>query len=413
MKIISRLFITIFIFALSGYSYGAEGLRTLADTAEGMALNGGRLIIQDDAAVVRSNPASLPKIVDTTMEVTYQSWHGETDFNGNFGQSESMYDPWKHLGSLYIAHPINDTMTAGLGITAPFGVSIKWEREGVFKYVGAYNSNLQTVAINPALGLKINDDLSIGFGLDIFRSKLQLEQKFPWFLVAGGPVPDGDMNFEGTGWGLGAYFGVNYDLSDRHHLALVGRLPVSVDYDGKFEISNIPAPGVALPRTDFDSEIQHPGSVGVGYAFDATDKLTIGVDFEWIGNSSHDDIPLTIGANQPLLAGKMAAPLNWDDSYSIGTAIEYQATESLVFRAGYQYSESPMNQQFYTPSVPANDRHILSIGAGYTWGLNTLDLAYSCILMNDSNIQGNIDPAINGHYDYSWNILTLSYSRQF
>ncbi len=108
-----------------------------------------------------------------------KAWHGKTDFEGNLGQRESMYDPWKHLGSLYIANPINDTMTAGLGITAPFGVSIKWEREGVFKYVGAYNANLQTMALNPALDLKINDDLSIGFGLDIFRSELQLRQKFP------------------------------------------------------------------------------------------------------------------------------------------------------------------------------------------------------------------------------------------
>ena len=116
------------------------------------------------------------------------------------------------------------------------------------------------------------------------------------------------MNFEGTGWGLGAYFGVNYDINDRHHLALVGRLPVSVDYEGKFEVTNIPAPGIALPRSDFDSEIEHPGSIAVGYAFDATDKLTIGVDFEWIGNSSHDDIPLSIGANQPLLGGKKHRP---------------------------------------------------------------------------------------------------------
>ena len=93
--------------------------------------------------------------------------------------------------------------------------------------------------------------------------------------------------------------------------------------------------------------------------------------------------------------------------------MEYEWTDSLVLRAGYQYSASPMNQQFYTPSVPANDRHILSAGVGYTWGLNRIDLAYSLLLMGDSNIQGNIEPAFNGKYDYDWSILTVSYTRQF
>ena len=72
-----------------------------------------------------------------------------------------------------------------------------------------------------------------------------------------------------------------------------------------------------------------------------------------------------------------------------------------------------MSQTTYNPSVPADDRHIISVGAGYSWGLHSIDLAYSLLTMDSSDIRGNVVPAFNGHYDYDWDILTISYTRRF
>ncbi|MEM9283066.1 MAG: outer membrane protein transport protein [Verrucomicrobiota bacterium] len=398
-------------FSLTGFS--AEGLRTLPDTAEAMGMVGGRLAVLDDGSVTRTNPATLADHSETLVQITFQPWHGKTDFvNGN-GVTNSMTDPWKPLGSAYFVTPIKEDLTFGFGFSAPFGVSISYPSTGPFRYFGAHEANLQTIALNPALGLKINDDVSIGVGLDIFRSSLMLKQNFPWAQVALAPVPDGTMKFEGDGWGLGAYFGLNFDLGERHHFSLVGRLPISVDYEGDFTIDRIPAPGAAAPTSVFQSEIEHPGSIGVGYAFDISEQLTLGVDFEWIGNSSHDDLPLNIGTNQALLAGKTAVPLNWDDSISVGFGLEYECSENLTLRAGYLYSDSPMNDTFYNPSVPADDRHIISVGIGYSWDVHTIDFAYSFLTMDSSDIRGNVTAAFNGNYDYQWDILTLSYTRRF
>ena len=403
----------LFLTLLSIPAFAAEGLRTLPDTAGAMGMVGGRLAVLDDASVTRHNPATLTDISDTLLTVTFQPWHGKTDFAGALGQSDSMIDPWKPTGSLYMAHSINEDLTLGFGVNAPFGVSISWPDVGAFRYFGASDVMLQTIALNPALGLKINDDASIGVGLDIYRSDLMLKQRFPWALTAPG-LPDGTMDFEGNGWGIGAYFGINFDLGDRQRLAVAGRLPVSVDYEGTFTINNIPGPGAALPTSPFNSEIEHPGSVGVGYSFNATEQLTIGVDFEWIQNSTHDDVPLDVGANQPLLDGKTAVPLAWGDSISIGLGIEYDWTEEFTFRAGYLYSDSPMSSPTWNPAIPADDRHIFSLGFGYTWDkVNTVDFAYSLIHMSDSTITNNITPAFNGVYSYAWDVLTLSYSRRF
>ena len=406
----------VFIFSLfmAAGTFGAEGVRTLPDTAEAMGMAGGRLILLDDASVVRTNPATLTDIDESTLTVTFQPWHGKTDFTSATGVQDSMVNPWKLTGSLYYATPVSDTLSAGLGISAPYGVTINWPRQGAFRYSGAYDAVLQTIAINPAMGLKINDKVSIGFGLDIYRSKLRLEQKFPWSLVTATPgLPDGDMVFDGDGWGIGGYFGVNFDVGDRHHFAVTGRLPVSVDYEGQFDLNNIPAAGLAAPFSPFTSEIEHPGSVAVGYAYDVNDRLSVGVDFEWTQNSTHDDVPLGIGINQPLLGGANSVPLAWDDNISIGIGAEYEVTENLTLRAGYLYSDSPMNQRTYNPAVPADDRHIISVGVGYTWGQNTIDLAYSLLTMDSTDIRGNVNPAFNGNYDYDWDILTISYTRRF
>lgn len=408
-------FLTGFLLFLATAAFPAEGLRTLPDTAEAMGAIGGRLTLLDDASVVRTNPATLTDIEDSTLTVTFQPWHGKTTHTTLTGVSQKMVQSWKPLGSLYYATPINDTLSAGLGISAPFGTAINWPREGPFRYSGAYDATLKTLAINPALGLKLNDKVSIGVGVDVYQSTLTLEQRYPWFLVTGNPASrDGEAIFDARGWGVGGYMGINIDLNDRHRLAITGRLPVSVDYDGDFDISNIPAPGIALPRTDFTSEIEHAGSVAIGYGIDVTDKLSIGFDFEWIGNSSHDDVPLNIGANQPLLGGATALPVGWDDSISFGFGTEYQLLDNLVLRAGYLYSDSPGNSRTYNPSVPSDDRHIFSVGLGYSWGDgHTIDLAYSLLTMDSSDIRGNVVPAYDGHYDYDWDILSISYTRRF
>lgn len=392
--------------------FAAEGLRTLPDTARAMGMAGGRLVLLDDASVVRTNPATLSDLEDTLATVTYQAWHGKVDYTSPLGVRDSMVDPWKHLGSVYLAHPLGENLTVGLGISAPFGVSIQWPAEGAFRYAGASEASLATYAINPALGLKINDRLSVGFGLDIFRSDLELAQRFPWGPITGLPVPDGIMRFEGDGWGLGGYVGVNFDIDSRQRVAVVGRLPVTVDYSGDFSIDHPLAPFAAGPGP-FASEIRYPGSVAVGYGVDLTERLSVGVDFEWIQNSTHDRLPLGIGPNQALLGGFDAIPMGWSDSFSIGVGGSYRVNDALTLRSGYLYSDSPMNAGTWNPSIPSDDRHILSVGAGYEFGNHSIDLAYSLILMNSTAVSGNVVPAFNGVYDHDWSVLTISYTRRF
>ena len=85
-------------------------------------------------------------------------------------------------------------------------------------------------------------------------------------------------------------------------ITVTGHLPIKVDYDGQFSATNLP-PGIgALGVTQsstFKSSIKYPSKVSVGYGVDASEKLTLGADFEWAENSVHKFIPLDITNNQP------------------------------------------------------------------------------------------------------------------
>lgn len=391
----------------------AEGVRTLPDSAAAMGMAGGRLANLRDASVTRSNPSLLSTLDRPQIMITAQPWHGRTEFSGASGAKESMILPWKPLGSLYAALPISDKVTAGLGIAAPFGLAISWPRDSVFRYAAPFDALMQTAAFNPAIGFEVNEHLSVGVGLDLFFSRLKLDQYYPWGALVPG-ASDGIMEFEGSGWGVGGYLGVTLRLSDRQRVALTGRLPVSLDYHGDFDISNLPAAldGTFSNASGFQTDIEHPGSFGVGYGLDVTDRLTVGFDFEWIQNSAHDDLPLNIGRNQALLPVDRLA-LDWKDSWTAGFGLEYEIDDRWTFRSGYMFSKSAFRDRTFNAAIPSNDRHIISVGIGRTLGDGRVDLAYSLAPMRDRSIRGNLNPVFDGEYTFFWQVFSVSYTRYF
>ena len=87
--------------------------------------------------------------------------------------------------------------------------------------------------------------------------------------------------------------------------------------------------------------------------------------------------------------------------------------DQLTLRTGYLFSETPMIDRTFTPAVPANDRHIFSLGAGYELERGKIDFAYSYLHMEDRAITTNLNPAVNGNYEFGWNIFSISYIRKF
>jgi long-chain fatty acid transport protein len=394
----------------------AETLAVVPDSAEALGLAGGRYANLRDASTARVNPANMTYAGSPQLLVNAAVWRGDVRFDSANGGSLVLGDATKFLGSIYYVHPVwTNRLAFGLGVSTPYGLDSDYSPTGSLRYLVPSAAQLLTLDFTPAVAFKPIPELSVAAGLEIMYSQLSLQQFFPWAAVSGQPDPEGKIRFEGDGHGVGAYAGTTWEMTMRQRLSIVGRLPLRVKYEGDFKTTGLPASLQAAglrERSSFRSEVTFPGSLALGYGVDVAENLMLGVDFQWARNSSHDDVPLIIGANQPLVPAR-GVELDWKDSIDTGFGLAWRWRESWVLRGGYLFSANSQPSRTYTPAVPSNDRHLFSGGLGWRGRRHSLDLTYAYAFFPDRSVTGASQPAFNGNYRIRWHIVNLSYSHRF
>lgn len=391
----------------------ADGFRNPPETARALSRDGGKLTSINDASAMSVNPANLTAIESPNAVAALTLVRGETEYSSALGSAKTD-DPWKVLPNAFFAFPIEPgKLVAGFGVTTPFGQSTIWKEDSALRYSAPYHSELVVVNVNPSVALKVNDRISVGAGVDVFQSELDLRQYMPWGAVVGNPLaPDGEMRFDGEGTGVGGNIGIQIQLAEKQQLALVYRSRVKVDYEGDFTVNNVPSPALAASKSDFESEIEFPATAAIGYGIALTDRLHVGADVEWIEFSTFDSLPLDIAQNNPLLP-LPAIPQDWKDTWTYGVSAEYKLNEAWSLRGGYKFMETPIPSETLSPSLPDADRHLLTAGVGCQQGAHRVDLAYAYSLFDDRTVSGAPNPAMNAKYELSSHLVAVTYGVRF
>jgi len=415
----ARIVCFILLLGLAASSVPAsETLSVVPDSAQALGIVGGRYANLSDASAVRVSPANIMQIQKSELLINAAVWNGDIRFDSNSGTSVRMNKPWVFPASMYFVQPIiPDRLSFGLGLSTPYGMASIYPQNmsAPLRYALPYSSNLLTVDITPALAVKVTDNLNLAVGMDIMYADLKMKQFYNWSGLVGGS-PEGDIRMHGQGWGLGAYGGINWTVAKRHRFAVVGRLPVKVNLNGGFQSSNMPSALLGAgfsPTSNFDSSMTFPGSISVGYGFDVTDCFTVGFDFKWSENTTHHDLPLLIGNNQPLLGGATSSAFGWKNSIDLGTGITYKLNENWVMRGGYLYSENSQPAATYSPLVCTNDRSIISLGFGWRGKTRGLDVTYAYVYNPTRVISGSSQPLFDGNYKHQWQVLSFSFTQRF
>ena len=399
----------------------AEGFRNPPPGAAGLGRSGVWIAQSDDASAVSYNPANLTESQDASVLAGFSLASTKTEFDSVVGVSADSKDPWQLLPNLYGVYPMqNQRLTLGIGITTPYGQSMEWDKNGPFHYDAPYFAEIRLVNVNPSIGYKIGESISVGAGIDVYVSDLEFKQFYPWALVTGNPAaPDGVARFTGDGSGVGGNVGMTWKITEAQKLALVYRTPVKVEYDGDFEINNLPAtetppPALATvsPKSDFSTEIEYPAAAGVGYGVALTETVRVEADVEWLEWSCYDSMTLDVAGNQPLLSTSELRN-DWDDSWTFGVAADWNFAPEWVFRAGYSFLESPIPDETFSPSIPDADRHVVTVGLGYTKGGHALQVAMANSFYEDRDVENNQNPTFNGDYELCAQLYSVSYGYSF
>lgn len=416
-----KLMLGLLLLALASSSM-ADGYRNPPMTAEALGKAGNAIVFTDDASAIEYNPANLAFQTNSSFVFSVTLAHAETTYNdGITGNSVKADDPWTPLPDVYFSSPLGDSgIAVGLGITTPYGQGSKYGRTELFhpafRPAPVYEARLSLININPTVAFKINDKLAIGGGVDIYVSRLEFKQYFPWFLY--GSAPDGVAEVDAYGHGFGGNVSATWNITEKQRLALTYRSGFKVDYDGDFEVSNFAPPPFppftgTTPKSDFSTEIEFPNIIGLGYGIELTDTVRVEADFEWQQWSSNESLKIDLDNNQPLLGGQDEIPNNWHNSIVAGIGGEWQFDKNWVARAGYRYLESPIPSSTTTPLLPDPDQHSFGFGLGYQNGPHAIDVAYVYSIYADVKPKSSENATYPGEYDIDSDLLGLSYSYSF
>ena len=160
----------------------------------------------DDPSALHYNAAGMTQLHGVEFMTGVLLSGGTTSFTSPTGATatgdRNGSVAWPPPGHLYVTANLKDLgvtalgdLTAGIGVTVPFGSLTRWPNDGPFRTATTFNS-LPLLDIKPTLAYKLTEDFSIGLGADIYTfsglfGEGHVERKSVW--PGGGGIPAGSQ----------------------------------------------------------------------------------------------------------------------------------------------------------------------------------------------------------------------------
>jgi long-chain fatty acid transport protein len=287
-------------------------------------------------------------------------------FSGNFVGSGDIGRE-ALVPATYTGYQISDSMWLGLSTSAPYGLVTKPEHDWSGQLY-ARTSKIFSLNLNPILGWKVTDWLSIAAGPAIQYFEVTLKRA----VLPTADAPGAKLH--GDDIGIGATAGVLLTLPTQTQVGVGFRSAIKHEVEGKVT--------TPLGVTPVEAKLTLPETVTVGLSQAITPSFRVHAGFEWT-NWSRLQTPDIVGP-----AGLIEEIiLKYEDGYFYSGGAEYDLTDRWTLRAGAAYEASPINFENRTPRLPDNDRIWASLGATYKWSDKlSFDIAYTHIFVDDSKI---------------------------
>ena len=458
----SGIWAWVFILAIKGIAYG-DGYRipyqgtAAASQAEAFTAEA------NDASALHYNPAGMTQLSGVQFYMGTNFITGQTEFTSPTGEIATAdlggSVAWPPPSHFYLTANLKDIgfdglpgLSAGVGLTSPFGLKIRWPDDGPFSTV-VTEATLQPIDIKPTIAYKFFDMVSLGVGADIYtfasfigEGQAELHRNDP--NIPGMPPTELNGTDTALGYNISALFTLIRDPvkkgekkgigKPRLNIGVVYRSGTDLNLEGKFLVN-----GTQIAEAE--ARVPIPQIVNVGIAGwlirDEKHEWKLEYDMDWIDWSSFETFDVTLhfpnGFNLP-----DQSPRNWNDSYTLSFGTEYKRLNpnwlpnwEIAGRAGYQRSQAPNPDSTFDPSVPDANWNRFAVGmglkcksGGYFLGFIScgspnghpllptalvMDLGFSAAFWETRTISGNIlSPTIDGTYktqDWYGGLISLGF----
>ena len=377
----------------------------------------GRGATAKDASVAGANPAAMTKLnrsqllagaLGLSLNVKFDV--DKATFGGGDGGNAGDFVPVGSFSYVYSATP-----DLKLGITAGsyFGLGLDYGDDWAGRYYITEGEFL-TFLINPSVGYRINNWLSIGAGVDILYAKLDQKAAINNQLTDGAGFPDGKLKIEDDDVGYGFNVGTLIELSEATRFSLTYRSKVEVKFEDVVDTKGVgpklqPLLDIlGVTAEEVDLEMQLPQAIMLSGYHDLTDRLALVASAGWQDWSDFGETTATIKSTT---STSLELDRNFKDTWHVALGARYRFAEPWVWSVGAAYDSSPVDDEDRTPDL-ALDRQIrIGTGLQYDWNENmTLGAAYTFIDAGKAKIDqegGPLQGELKGKYK-TYNIHAIA-----
>jgi len=410
----------------------AAGFALLEQNASGLGnAYAGSAAVAADASTMFFNPAGLTQLPGVQAVISGVGINLDVQFSGTAAQTASPAAPvtfplgnntggnagnWSFVPSAYFSTPIGDRWAVGLGVGAPFGLKTEYESNWMGRFLGI-KSDVTTVNVNPSVAFKVNDNISLGAGVNWQK----LDATLTSAVVIGAPFPglsELKADDDTWGWNVGALFKLGTDMK----VGVSYRSSMDYTVNGNVTTTNFNT-GALLSTSPAKADIKLPDMALLSVVQQFGEKWQLLGDLQYTNWSTIGTINI-VNSNNGQVLDRLA--LNFDNAWRVALGTNYFMNEKWTLRGGLAWDQSPVNDQNRTVRLPDNDRFWVALGAQYKFGKGgALDIGYAHLFAQSPNINQTkqspvlLAPSVtvtntaNGSYDLSVDLIGIQLTWTF
>lgn len=385
-----------------------------------------------DATTMFFNPAGMSQLDGLNFTAGGNLIAVQSEFEDAGSNTGGVVDETDEVGfvpNLYYTYPINNQWTFGLGLSAPFGLKTEYDKNWIGRYL-ATDSELTLVNVNPAIAYEVNEQLSLGFGLDYQDIDVELENQVDSTLgVAPDPSRDSSAKVEGDDEDVTVDLSLHWQPTNSTKFGVLWRQggDFTVDGTASFDKSTtfcqpgtgfVIAPGtttgdvcfsqLTAREGDVSADVELPDVLNLSGSHKLSGYWTVHADVAWTEWSSIQSVRI-VNDNGTLVDELV---LDYDDTIRYSFGATYDPEGPWIWRFGIFIDEAPQTDPSkVTPRIPDEDRVAPSIGFHYAFSKNaSLDFGYSHVFAEDTQIN-SVDSStgntVRGEFDNSADVLGI------
>jgi long-chain fatty acid transport protein len=360
----------------------------------------------DDPGTVLTNPAGMTRLQGSQVLVGGHLLYGNLNFSHDGDTTVPGNDGGNAIGllpglSAFGTYQVNNDLTLGMGIFSNFGLGLWYSSDWAGRYY-AKDAVLMGFSLLPAAAYRVNDQLSLGVGLNVMIGYLYntigINNVDPGW-------PDGQLKLKDTTVGVGANVGVLYEPTKGTRLGATYNSPVKLDFSSTPEFTTT-GPGltsILVNRGTYYSKIDMgitvPQGVMASFYQDLNDRWALLGNFGWQQWSQFGKIDVSVDRINTI---GMTTNLNFKDTWHGALGAQYRLSDPWLLNGGVAYDSSMLDKSNRSPSLPVAWAWRFALGSQYDLRKDLkLGLAYEYLYGGDIPLDVSRSPlagTVSGYY---------------